>query len=1773
MKNTARISSTLNQLTGVYRTNIFSLVVLISILLVANTNYASHNSGGSIKYKSIGGNRYYIEAAVFRDCSGIQNSNRTARITAQCMPSGTPTNYTLNLLPFIAPTPTQFGGPYSAITFTSGGTSFAVEEVSDVCDKVLNPSKTPNTRCRNRSSTILGYTRYKYAGIITLTRCNYWRLHTSPPPARNTTNSNISSGGMSVETWFDTQNFQLNSAPDFADEVKPIPSACVGREVKYGVGTIDHDGDSLRFEVTCAKQSINACVNYRSGFTATNPADSFSLDSATGLIRFVPKTAGKRVVAFWVKEYERCTGKWKAQTLRDVQFRVQACNNNIPRDISTISNIQVYDTTKKGGAIKLAPYRIQVCNGVLFSWEDTIEDPDANDTLVFNSNYDKVLPGAQMTVIKLKKNKAVVRFTWRADIGNNPVKIFYLVFNDDRCNYPGNGFNVYTLEVRNSTSAGPDKAICLGVDTAIIEGSGGKFYRWTSVWGDSLIWTGPNRNVWGDTSKGDTNKIIKFFPKQTTFLEVWSDMRAGCVTASACQDRDSVKIVAAKNYNVLKHNDTTICFTDSTIQIFAKPDSTHFTYTYNWDKNPSLSSDSVFNPYATPIRSQYYFINIESDSGCAKRDSIYVRVTPPMPSVMSATTASNPACAGVAAKIDLSLGRLPTKCGSTKDNCVGAQPYQTDTSTTNQNGSGAALGTVNWPCPYGGATASSRQQYLYTAAELNAMGVTAGIIDGLGFNVVGLNGVGSLNGYSIKLKCVSPSVTSLSSISFSGLTTVFTAKTITPTSGWNMHNFDVNYDYDGVSNLLVDVCWENSGGSTTANAGVAYVSTTANTIVGYNVSAGACNSQFLSWMSQVNRPTLQLSYCGARAGSEFTYKWIPATGLNSDTLQNPTATINQTMKYTVQVTDTFGKCSDTTSLTIDVATMDAGPDTSICPNDTIQLKPIFVASCKGKGKFKWTPSQYFPNDSLQNPMVSVPKTTMVTVTFSDQCGCTLKDSLTIYADSAKFDHVIKDPGCGLTNGIITFTPKGGFRPFQFSVDSGKTWKLDSAISNLPIGFYGLQMRDSLLCYTDIIDDTIINGGAPQIDSIAIKSVSCGGFSDGEVEIFTTGGIQPLSYSVDSGFTWVSTKTIKKLKAGDYKVYARGRYGCTSFPKYITITEPDTLFVNFNVFEDSCYQQGHGWAIGTAYGGTPPYSYSWTGKAPGAGHNPIVLGDTMYARLFTHKQYKLRLLDKNKCGLDTTFTITEIPEIVIDSSGQIQTTCHGYPDGKIYMKAIGGNPAGGSSVNWLYQFSIDSGNTFFNSTSGSRPDFAILDSSKKAGAGRSIYAKTYKLVVKDRKGCTGSTTVKVEEPPLMVLTTPKDSTRICVSTCTKLEVFSTGGNNTSHSYHWTPTVSNTNVANVCPEKNSLYSVYSTDNRGCASNGMILRVDLFDSLRIETSVDTSICDGSIARLRVDATGGDGKGYEYLWQPFTDLSNAFIKNPVASPRKETKYGVKVTDLCGSPAVYDSVLVSILPQPQVDFIADSLEACPPLYSRFTNKTNASTYCLWDFGDGTGAETCADVYKTYTQSGKYDVKLTVISVDGCKDSLIKEDYIDIYPVPTASFSMNPQPTTILATEINFNDESDGRIIRWEWNFAGFDTSMERSPRYLFPDEKEDTYPVRLDVYSDKGCQDDTIRVVSINAEYYLYIPTSFTPNGDGKNDTWKPLGTGFERDYYHVIVFDRWGKLVFETYDYDQYWDGVSAGTDEIAPNGVYTWKITTGDKKDVKKRHERFGNVTIIK
>ena len=96
-----------------------------------------------------------------------------------------------------------------------------------------------------------------------------------------------------------------------------------------------------------------------------------------------------------------------------------------------------------------------------------------------------------------------------------------------------------------------------------------------------------------------------------------------------------------------------------------------------------------------------------------------------------------------------------------------------------------------------------------------------------------------------------------------------------------------------------------------------------------------------------------------------------------------------------------------------------------------------------------------------------------------------------------------------------------------------------------------------------------------------------------------------------------------------------------------------------------------------------------------------------------------------------------------------------------------------------------------------------------------------------------------------------------------------------------------------------------------------------------------------------------------------------------------------------------------------------------------------------------------------------------------------------------------------------------------------------------------------------------IRGEYGLYIPNSFTPDGDGLNDGFAPNGFGISEQDYSFFIYDRWGELIFESYEKFAPWFGTYK--DKIVPNDVYVWKLNF---KDINgKKHTEIGRVSVVK
>ena len=202
---------------------------------------------------------------------------------------------------------------------------------------------------------------------------------------------------------------------------------------------------------------------------------------------------------------------------------------------------------------------------------------------------------------------------------------------------------------------------------------------------------------------------------------------------------------------------------------------------------------------------------------------------------------------------------------------------------------------------------------------------------------------------------------------------------------------------------------------------------------------------------------------------------------------------------------------------------------------------------------------------------------------------------------------------------------------------------------------------------------------------------------------------------------------------------------------------------------------------------------------------------------------------------------------------------------------------------------------------------------------------------------------------------------------------------------------------------------------------------------------------------------------------------------------------------------------------------------------------------------------------------LTVSDDIGCTAE--GETELIVHPMPTASF-MPEQYLTFLddgAANVHFINYSSGaENYRWDFGdpMSASNNSTEISPDHVYT--SPGIYRIWLYVTSDFGCADSTVHEVSIQNPFYFYVPNAFSPDGDGINEVWRPIGTGVKEDDYECSVYDRWGRLVFHTNSLYQSWDGTDKGGKPL-PVGSYIYSIRTYTMDLVPK--EFLGTVTILK
>ncbi|MBU1719832.1 MAG: gliding motility-associated C-terminal domain-containing protein, partial [Bacteroidetes bacterium] len=383
-----------------------------------------------------------------------------------------------------------------------------------------------------------------------------------------------------------------------------------------------------------------------------------------------------------------------------------------------------------------------------------------------------------------------------------------------------------------------------------------------------------------------------------------------------------------------------------------------------------------------------------------------------------------------------------------------------------------------------------------------------------------------------------------------------------------------------------------------------------------------------------------------------------------------------------------------------------------------------------------------------------------------------------------------------------------------------------------------------------------------------------------------------------------------------------------------------------------------------------------------------------------------------------------------------------------------------------------------------------------------------------------------------------------------------GTNYSITNNGSGTLSSTTVANhngtvtlTGLSNGDNYSITITDSKGCTYTTVS---GTFGACTCGASIsgNATICEGDNTDLSVTLNGSgpwnvsvsDGSSSQNL----VASSSPLLVN--VNPTSTTTYTVSAMSDNGCSATA-SIAVNVFPLPAVSILADKTQECGSLTTVFASQNDANVVSWsWNFGDaGSGTantSTQAGPTHSFDNSGSYSVSLTVIDANQCTQAITEQDFVTVHPFPNADFVADPE-TGIAGTNFHFVSSNTIAPANYTWIFG--DGGSEGPVFDFYSDhvyEVDGDYIVSLQVSTPYGCLDTASVTVHVSS---LKIPNVFTPNQDGYNDRFVIENADLS-DGVTLLIYNRWGKKVYENSGYDNSWDG------DNCSSGTYFYVVTVG-------------------
>ncbi len=430
--------------------------------------------------------------------------------------------------------------------------------------------------------------------------------------------------------------------------------------------------------------------------------------------------------------------------------------------------------------------------------------------------------------------------------------------------------------------------------------------------------------------------------------------------------------------------------------------------------------------------------------------------------------------------------------------------------------------------------------------------------------------------------------------------------------------------------------------------------------------------------------------------------------------------------------------------------------------------------------------------------------------------------------------------------INIIDPRGGTSPYSYSLNGGD-FQTENTFTNLAPGTYTIEVQDLNAC--TYLNEVSISEPNSLNSTTTTNNIICSTSNDGEINITTTGGTPPYSYSLN-GNDFQTENTFTNLAPGTYTVQTVDANACT-YLNEISIVKPSFLEAEIISYDVTCNGNNDGGINITATRGTPPYSYSLNGN------------DFQTENAFTNLaagNYTVQTVDANGCIVFESINIKESPSL----NATINTnniTCNGSNDGQINIIATGGIPP--------YSYSLNGGD------------------SQNDNVFANLAAGTYTIEVQDLNACTYLNEVSIVEPTSLNSTTTTNNIICSTSNDGEINITTTGGTPPySYSLNGNNFQTENTFTNLAP---GTYTVQTVDANACT---YLNEISIVEPPFLEAEIinyDVTCNGNNDGGINVTATGGTPPYLYALDQNDFQTENTFPNLAVGT------YTVQIIDANG--------------------------------------------------------------------------------------------------------------------------------------------------------------------------------------------------------------------------------------------------------------------------------------